>query len=44
MVRCKICNKQIPESIGECTYCNNGIPQVYQHKINNLKGGIKENV
>jgi len=26
-MECKICGRSIPESVGECTYCNDGIPK-----------------
>jgi len=25
--QCEICGRSIPESVGECTYCNDGIPK-----------------
>ena len=29
-MKCKKCDRIIPESINECTFCNDGIPQVYE--------------
>jgi len=26
-MKCEKCSLRIPESIGECTYCNDGIPE-----------------
>ena len=31
-MRCKECNKIIPDSVGECVNCNDGIPQAYLNK------------
>ena len=31
-MRCENCNKIIPESIGECIYCNEGIQEVYDNE------------
>lgn len=39
MEKCEVCGKGIPESIGECTYCNTGIPQVYPSIPDNKNNG-----
>jgi len=37
MMKCKNCNASIPESIGECVYCNSGIPS----GIRGIPSGIR---
>ena len=32
-MKCKKCNKEIPESVGECVHCTEGIMEVYQKKM-----------
>jgi len=29
-MKCERCGRSIPESIGECILCNDGIPEVYE--------------